>query len=229
GNGESTRAAWDLRPEPGTSRGSEAASDHGVAQLQRRRLRDLLGETQIPLPRLPRALVSEGVVGRRAGRGGGGPAGAGRGGGGPGRAREAFRVDAARGLCCYSCSVTCFRKHKEQCNPETRPTEKKIRSAVTAKTIKPTENKDDDEESVADFLNSDEEEDRVSLQNLKNLGESAALRSLLLNPHLRQLMVSLDQGDNKAKLMRACMQEPLFVEFADCCLRIVEPSQDEDS
>ncbi|CAD7667468.1 unnamed protein product [Nyctereutes procyonoides] len=127
------------------------------------------------------------------------------------------------------CSVTCFRKHKEQCNPETRPTEKKIRSAVTAKTIKPTENKDDDEDSVADFLNSDEEEDRVSLQNLKNLGESAALRSLLLNPHLRQLMVSLDQGDNKAKLMRACMQEPLFVEFADCCLRIVEPSQDEDS
>ncbi|XP_026890089.1 zinc finger HIT domain-containing protein 3 isoform X1 [Acinonyx jubatus] len=125
------------------------------------------------------------------------------------------------------CSVGCFRKHKEECNPETRPIERK-RSAVTAKTIKPAEDKDDDD-SIADFLNSDEEEDRVSLQNLKNLGESAALRSLLLNPHLRQLMVSLDQGDNKEKLMRACMQEPLFVEFADCCLRIVEPSQDEDS
>lgn len=66
------------------------------------------------------------------------------------------------------------------------------------------------------------------MQNLKNLGESAALRSLLLNPHLRQLMVSLDQGDDKAKLMRACMQEPLFVEFADCCLSIVEPSQNKD-
>ncbi|ELW61760.1 Zinc finger HIT domain-containing protein 3 [Tupaia chinensis] len=87
----------------------------------------------------------------------------------------------------------------------------------------------DDDDSIADFLNSDEEEDRVSLQNLKNLEDSATLRTLLLNPHLRQLMVSLDQGDNKAKLMRACMQEPLFVEFADCCLRIVEPSQSEDS
>ncbi|EFB19428.1 hypothetical protein PANDA_012555, partial [Ailuropoda melanoleuca] len=136
------------------------------------------------------------------------------------------------------CSVACFRKHKEQCNPETRPTEKKIRSAVVAKTIKPAGNKgdcvlyssdDEDDGSVADFLNSDEEEDRVSLQNLKNLGESAALRSLLLNPHLRQLMLSLDQGADKAQLMRTCMQEPLFVEFADCCLRIVEPSQDEDS
>ncbi|XP_057569970.1 zinc finger HIT domain-containing protein 3 isoform X2 [Hippopotamus amphibius kiboko] len=97
------------------------------------------------------------------------------------------------------CSLTCFRRHK------------------------------DDDDSVADFLNSDEEEDRVSLQNLKNLGESAALRRLLLNPHLRQLMVSLDQAGDKAKSMRACMQEPLFVEFADCCLSIVEPSQSEDS
>ncbi|XP_033039690.1 zinc finger HIT domain-containing protein 3 isoform X1 [Trachypithecus francoisi] len=126
------------------------------------------------------------------------------------------------------CSVACFRKHKEQCNPEARPVEKKIRSALPTKTIKPVENKDDDD-SIADFLNRDEEEDRVSLQNLKNLGESATLRSLLLNPHLRQLMVNLDQGEDKAKLMRAYMQEPLFVEFADCCLGIVEPSQNEDS
>ncbi|XP_020026687.1 zinc finger HIT domain-containing protein 3 isoform X1 [Castor canadensis] len=124
------------------------------------------------------------------------------------------------------CSVTCFQKHKEQCKRETRPVEK--RSAAPVKTLKPEENKDDDD-SIADFLNSDEEEDRVSFQNLKNLGESATLRSLLLNPHLRQLMVNLDQGDNKAKLMKAYMQEPLFVEFADCCLSIVEPSQNEDS
>ncbi|XP_017806167.1 zinc finger HIT domain-containing protein 3 isoform X2 [Papio anubis] len=67
------------------------------------------------------------------------------------------------------CSVACFRKHKEQCNPEACPVEKKIRSALPTKTIKPVENKDDDD-SIADFLNSDEEEDRVSLQNLKNLG-----------------------------------------------------------
>nr|XP_021504052.1 zinc finger HIT domain-containing protein 3 [Meriones unguiculatus] len=63
----------------------------------------------------------------------------------------------------------------------------------------------------------------------KHKGESATLRSLLLNPHLRQMLVNLDQDDNKAKLMKAFMQEPLFVEFADCCLRIVEPSQKRDS
>ncbi|XP_052513909.1 zinc finger HIT domain-containing protein 3 [Budorcas taxicolor] len=125
------------------------------------------------------------------------------------------------------CSLPCFRKHKEQCKPAAGPVEKKIRSALTAVTQKPVENEDDDDDSVADFLNSDEEEDRVSLQNLKNLGESAALRSLLLNPHLRRLMVDLDQAGDKAELMRACMREPLFVEFADCCLRIVEPPQRE--
>ncbi|XP_076792235.1 zinc finger HIT domain-containing protein 3 isoform X2 [Arvicanthis niloticus] len=117
-----------------------------------------------------------------------------------------------------------FMSISEQCNSEARPVEKK-RTVAPARS---EENRDDDS-SVADFLNSDEEEDRVSLQNLKNLGESETLRSLLLNPHLRQLMIGLDQGDNKAKLMRACMQEPLFVEFADCCLRIVEPSQNRDS
>ncbi|CAH6775839.1 zinc finger HIT domain-containing protein 3 [Phodopus roborovskii] len=123
------------------------------------------------------------------------------------------------------CSVTCFQTHKEQCNPETRPVETRTVAPVNTGS---EENKDDDS-SIADFLNSDEEEDRVSLQNLKNLGESATLRSLLLNPHLRELMVNLDQGENKAKLMKACMQEPLFVEFADCCLRIVEPSHNRDS
>uniref|UniRef100_A0A8C9JBV0 Zinc finger HIT domain-containing protein 3 n=1 Tax=Panthera tigris altaica TaxID=74533 RepID=A0A8C9JBV0_PANTA len=113
------------------------------------------------------------------------------------------------------CSVGCFRKHKEQYNSKTL-IEKK-RSAVTAKTIKPAEDKDDDD-SIDDFLN-------ISLQNLKNLGKSVLS---LFSPHLRQLMVSLNQG-YKAKLMRVYMQEPLFVEFADCCLWTVEPSQDKDS
>lgn len=126
------------------------------------------------------------------------------------------------------CSVPCFGKHKEKCNFKACPTERKTRPAVPAIIRKPGGSVDDSDDSIADFLNSDEEEDRVSLQNLKNLEESAALKTLLQNPHLRQLMVSLDQADNKAELMKACMQEPLFVEFADCCLRMVEPSRGED-
>lgn len=59
-------------------------------------------------------------------------------------------------------------------------------------------------------------------------GESEELRDLLLNPHLRQLLLTIDQAEDKSSLMKKYMQEPLFVEFADCCLRIVEPPEKEN-
>lgn len=59
-------------------------------------------------------------------------------------------------------------------------------------------------------------------------GESEELRGLLLNPHLRQLLLTVDQAEDKSSLMKKYMQEPLFVEFADCCLRIVEPPEKEN-
>nr|XP_009932848.1 PREDICTED: zinc finger HIT domain-containing protein 3 [Opisthocomus hoazin] len=59
-------------------------------------------------------------------------------------------------------------------------------------------------------------------------GESEELRGLLQNPHLRQLLLTVDQAEDKSSLMKKYMQEPLFVEFADCCLRIVEPPEKEN-
>ncbi|KAF1523159.1 Zinc finger HIT domain-containing protein 3, partial [Eudyptula minor] len=82
--------------------------------------------------------------------------------------------------------------------------------------------------SVEDILTEDDEQDRVPLQKLKLLGESEELRGLLLNPHLRQLLLTIDQAEDKSSLMKKYMQEPLFVEFADCCLRIVEPPEKEN-
>lgn len=35
-------------------------------------------------------------------------------------------------------------------------------------------------------------------------------------------MRSIDSADSKDDVMKAAMQEPLFVEFADQCLQIVE-------
>lgn len=56
-------------------------------------------------------------------------------------------------------------------------------------------------------------------------GESEALVSLLRNPHLRNLMKTVDSAENKADAMKKAMQEPLFVELANQCLQIVEPSE----
>lgn len=53
-------------------------------------------------------------------------------------------------------------------------------------------------------------------------GQSTELRDLLCNPHLRQLLRSVDDAESKASAMKAAMQEPLFVEFADQCLKVVE-------
>lgn len=53
-------------------------------------------------------------------------------------------------------------------------------------------------------------------------GQSKELRDLLCNPHLRRLLRSVDSAESKAEAMKAAMQEPLFVEFSDQCLTIVE-------
>ncbi|XP_026538532.1 zinc finger HIT domain-containing protein 3 [Notechis scutatus] len=82
--------------------------------------------------------------------------------------------------------------------------------------------------SVDDILTEDDEDDRVPLQKLQLLRESEELRAILSNPHLRTLLLTIDQANNKSALMRRYMQEPVFVEFADCCLRTVEPEVEEN-
>lgn len=54
------------------------------------------------------------------------------------------------------------------------------------------------------------------------IGQSKELRDLLCNPHLRHLLESIDCADSKCDAMKLAMQEPLFTEFSDQCLKIVE-------
>ncbi|KAM8797228.1 zinc finger HIT domain-containing protein 3 [Eudromia elegans] len=122
------------------------------------------------------------------------------------------------------CSVPCCRTHRERCVPERgRQREAAERPPGQAAPRAP-----DGAWSVSDILTEDDEQDRVPLQKLELLGESEELRGLLLNPHLRQLLLTIDQAEEKSSLMKKYMQEPLFVEFADCCLRIVEPPEKEN-
>lgn len=53
-------------------------------------------------------------------------------------------------------------------------------------------------------------------------GQSKELKDLLCNPHLRQLLCSIDGAERKEDAMKSAMQEPLFMEFSDQCLKIVE-------
>ncbi|XP_053864275.1 zinc finger HIT domain-containing protein 3 isoform X2 [Malaclemys terrapin pileata] len=127
------------------------------------------------------------------------------------------------------CSVPCYKKHKEQCIAKP---DQVVKTPITDtsslfRRVKPGQG-EGSHWSVDDILTEDDEVDRVPLQKLKLLGESKELRNLLLNPHLQQLLLTVDQAKEKDSLMKTYMQEPLFVEFADCCLRVVEPPEKEN-
>ncbi|TRY57190.1 hypothetical protein DNTS_003274 [Danionella cerebrum] len=117
------------------------------------------------------------------------------------------------------CSVGCFRRHKEigSCRPVIEPEQVSSTAAPIGRAEEPW--------TVEDLLDEEGQSDRVPLEKLQQLGHSEALKDLLRNPHLRRLVTSVDSAEDKARAMREAMQEPLFVEFADQCLRIIEPEE----
>ncbi|KAI4878116.1 hypothetical protein NFI96_006159 [Prochilodus magdalenae] len=123
------------------------------------------------------------------------------------------------------CSLDCFKRHKSEdsCQPVkecTPPVSTPLPDARQSRAEQPW--------TVDDLLDEESESDRVPLERLRQLGESEALMSVLQNPHLRQLLVTVDSAEDKAKAMKEAMQEPLFVEFADQCLKIIEPTEESD-
>ena len=58
-------------------------------------------------------------------------------------------------------------------------------------------------------------------------GDSQELYSMLHNKHLREMIKEIDSSEDPGKLLTQAMQIPIFTEFVDECLRIVEP-QDEN-
>lgn len=45
------------------------------------------------------------------------------------------------------------------------------------------------------------------------------------NPHLREFIRAVDTSENARKAMKFAMLEPLFIEFADECMKIVAPDE----
>ena len=52
---------------------------------------------------------------------------------------------------------------------------------------------------------------------------SKGLHRVLENPHVRDILKMVDRSPNPGEAMRAAMLEPIFVEFADECFKIIEP------
>lgn len=64
--------------------------------------------------------------------------------------------------------------------------------------------------------------DTVPMEQLEKLRESEHLKNLLRNPHLRKFITEVHSSRNPSNAMKVAMLEPLFVEFADECMKIVD-------
>ena len=51
------------------------------------------------------------------------------------------------------------------------------------------------------------------------------MKILLENPHLQTLIRHLDSSRDPEDDVNKAMQEPIFLEFADVCLRVIEPER----
>jgi len=104
------------------------------------------------------------------------------------------------------CSLPCFKEHKAgpDCNAEE---EEKVDFKVDLEA----------EPAGYQFTTVD----TVPIEKLQLLEKSEKLRQLLANPHLKVFLAKLDGSEDKGRLMRKAMREPLFVEFVDCCLETI--------
>ncbi|CAH0585619.1 unnamed protein product [Chrysodeixis includens] len=108
------------------------------------------------------------------------------------------------------CSVFCYKEHKKiPCTPP--PSSPKP----------PTTN---DKVIEYDYPT----EDTVPIEKLKLLEQSADVKICLENPHVREILELLDKSPYPAKLMKEYMQEPIFTEFVDACLAVVQPPDSND-
>ncbi|XP_026481033.1 zinc finger HIT domain-containing protein 3 [Ctenocephalides felis] len=106
------------------------------------------------------------------------------------------------------CSLTCYKKHKEfPCVPE--------------KEVNDSSGHDNKSKAIDDYLFPTE--DTVPRHTLKLLDSDKTIKSLLTNHHLRNLLVSIKNSEKPAKAISDAMLIPLFVEFSDACLKVVEP------
>ncbi|XP_031552890.1 zinc finger HIT domain-containing protein 3-like isoform X2 [Actinia tenebrosa] len=121
---------------------------------------------------------------------------------------------------CYFlyCSLPCFKSHKENiCELETGKRKKESENVDTGQ----------QEGQISNDENS-EDEDRLSLSDLKKLEKCGVIESMLKNKDIRKMITNIDGAQDPEMVLRTSMKEPIFMEFADQCLSVVESKNEND-
>ena len=65
-----------------------------------------------------------------------------------------------------------------------------------------------------------------AFDNLLIVGDSKALKDQLGNKHLRELLVAIDSSPNPGEKLDEAMQIPIFTEFMDVCMKVIEGKEE---
>ncbi|KAL5009814.1 hypothetical protein ScPMuIL_012119 [Solemya velum] len=118
------------------------------------------------------------------------------------------------------CSLSCFKDHKDNlCTVQASQIRREAKVSNEIPCVANIEEKEDGEVSEDELHGTT---DKVSRDDLEKLDQSEAIREMLENPHLRRMLTEVVESDKPAVFMEKAMREPLFVEFADQCLSLVE-------
>ncbi|CAH0398278.1 unnamed protein product [Chilo suppressalis] len=70
-------------------------------------------------------------------------------------------------------------------------------------------------------------DDTVPVERLELLRQSVDVNKCLENPHVREILKILDKSAYPDELMQEYMLEPIFTEFVDACLSVVQAPDNE--
>lgn len=109
------------------------------------------------------------------------------------------------------CSLNCFKEHKDSCEVVQPVPDKTLSNTINQGSSKPI------------ALSEEEQDDFVSDDQLCSLKQSTHLRNLLCNRHLKDMLLEINSTENPDKVLQNAMKIPIFTEFVDECLHILEP------
>lgn len=124
-----------------------------------------------------------------------------------------------------SCSLNCWKTHKETpCERDPVPGEN---DSTPEPHMTYFATKDTVPAAELERLRREIESWRSHLYyTFRISGSCPELKDLLRNAHLRDLLKEVDSADNAWRAISAAMTEPLFLEFADAVLKVLEPESD---
>lgn len=122
------------------------------------------------------------------------------------------------------CSVICYQTHKtsEICKEPVLSSTSSTMTTTAATGQQGKTHDDEEAQSTSIDLNEEEETDRLAPEVLQRIGYSTELRDLLKNRHLRTMIKMLSKSISPADDMQKAMLEPIFVQFVDQLLLVVE-------